>query len=148
MGVPSFEGLKAASAVASRAKRANTRVDTRHEILLRHNLWRLGLRYRKNVRTLVGKPDIVFVKAKVVVFCDGDFWHGRAWPRLRMNLATKTNSDYWVAKIASNRKRDRIVNRTLKVAGWHVVRVWESDTLADPVRIAGAIFSTVHKRLA
>src|SRR5439155_25146815 len=72
---PSFAGLRPASEAASRAKRANKNYGTRHEILLGRELWRMGLRYRKNMARLPGKPDIVFSRARVVVFCDGDFWH-------------------------------------------------------------------------
>src|SRR5690348_4254231 len=103
---PSFTGLKPASAAASRAKRSNTRVDTKHELLLRRELWRLGLRFRKNVKTLLGKPDIVFSRARVVVFCDGDFWHGRKWRELKPKLDQGTNAAYWSAKIATNIDRD------------------------------------------
>src|SRR5437879_6384164 len=73
---PSFKGLKPASEASSRAKRGNRRRDTLQEMLLRRELWKMGLRYRKNVETMPGKPDLVFPGARVVVFCDGDFWHG------------------------------------------------------------------------
>src|SRR5205809_2584319 len=80
---PSFAGLTASSGAASRAKRANTKQDRRHEVLLRRSLWKLGLRYRKYVADLPGNPDVVFSYARVVVFCDGDFWHGRNWSQLK-----------------------------------------------------------------
>ena len=129
---PSFRGLQPASAASSRAKRANRRHDTQHELLLRSELWRMGLRYRKNVRTLPGKPDIVFPGVRVVVFCDGDFWHGRDWPALRAKLEQGTNPDYWTAKIESNIERDRHNTALLEEDGWHVVRLWESDIKKDP----------------
>src|SRR5689334_11885494 len=91
---PSFEGLRPASETSSSVKRRNTRVDTQHEVLLRSTLWRMGLRFRKNVRSLPGKPDIVFPKAKVIVFCDGDFWHGRNWASQSMKLEKGTNGAY------------------------------------------------------
>ena len=53
--------------------------NTRPELALRHALWARGLRYRVNVKSLKGKPDVVFTRAKIVVFCDGDFWHGHNW---------------------------------------------------------------------
>ena len=74
----------------------------RCQVLLRSELWRLGLRYRKHAGNLPGKPDIVFARAKVVVFCDGDFWHGRDWPRLKARLKKRHKAAYWVAKIARN----------------------------------------------
>src|ERR1700749_2067110 len=107
--VPSFKGLVAASEASSRIKRANRHRDTGHERALRSLLWSRGLRYRKNVKTLPGKPDLVFVAAKVVVFCDGDFWHGRNWTNLSQKLAAGTNAPYWTEKIIANRKRDQRV---------------------------------------
>src|SRR5262245_16915381 len=92
--VPSFAGLTPASEASSRAKQANRKVDTAPEVLLRHALWRLGLRYRKNVTALPGMPDLVFPRARAVVFCDGDFWHGRDWPHLREKLERGTNGSY------------------------------------------------------
>src|SRR5712692_8789768 len=92
--VPSYAGLRPASEAASRAKQANKGQDTAHELLLRREVWRLGLRYRKNMSGLPGKPDMVFGPARVVVFCDGDFWHGRDWERLRKELRRRHNATY------------------------------------------------------
>jgi len=75
---------------------------------------------------LPGHPDFVFVKRKVAVFIDGDFWHGNP----RKFRLPKSNCAYWEKKILGNRKRDRAVTRSLKKMGWHVLRVWESS-LAD-----------------
>jgi DNA mismatch endonuclease (patch repair protein) len=69
----------------------------------------------------------------VVVFCDGDFWHGRNWQALKRSLGAGTNSGYWQAKIESNRKRDTRNNVRLKKAGWHVIRLWETDINRDPL---------------
>src|SRR5689334_15045680 len=98
MKAPSFSGLKPASQAASLAKRMNHRSDTVHERLLRSALWRRGLRFRKNLSNLPGKPDIVFVAARVAVFCDGDFWHGRNWRRLSSQLNRTANAAYWRQK--------------------------------------------------
>ena len=84
--VPSFIGCEPASRESSNAKSKNRRIDTHHELTLRRELWRMGLRYRKHATTLPGKPDIVFVRARVVVFCDGDFWHGRNWESCKEKL--------------------------------------------------------------
>jgi DNA mismatch endonuclease (patch repair protein) len=78
--------------------------------------WRRGC-------TLFGKPDFVFRKQKVVVFIDGDFWHGNP----KNYRLPKSNCDYWENKIAANKRRDRLVNRTLRKQGWVVVRFWESN---------------------
>src|SRR5438876_781648 len=110
---PSFWGLKPANDAASRMGHANVRRDTRPELSLRKALWGLGLRYRIDDPRLPGRPDIVFRGAKVVVFCDGDFWHGRDWSRKRARLAKGANPRYWIAKIDRNRRRDRRVAREL-----------------------------------
>lgn len=143
---PSYKGLKPASEVASRVKSANRRQDTLHEILLRRHLWRLGLRFRKNVTTLPGKPDIVFSGTRVVIFCDGDFWHGRDWQSLQEKLSRGTNSSYWLAKIASNIERDARSTALLKKAGWRVIRLWETDVKRDPLAAAMRIKKVVEAR--
>jgi DNA mismatch endonuclease (patch repair protein) len=128
---PSFRDRKPASLQSSRTKKSNTRTNTKHEVILRSELHRMGFRFRKNVSSLPGKPDIVFSKARIVVFCDGDFWHGRDWNVLQEKLARGTNARYWLAKIAANRERDRRVNKELTNRGWKVIRVWEKDILKD-----------------
>lgn len=141
---PSFKGLAAASASSSRVKKMNRSTDTAHERILRTLLWKHGLRYRKNVRTLPGKPDIVFSAARIVVFCDGDFWHGRDWPKLSKKLRAGTNAAYWIPKIKANRNRDRRNNRLLTREGWTVVRIWEKDIHRDPAHAARIIENLVR----
>src|ERR1700730_8860649 len=142
---PSFKGLSAASLASSRAKKMNRSADTQHECLLRSLLWKQGLRYRKNVRGLPGKPDIVFSAARVAVFCDGDFWHGRDWHRLSRKLRTGTNASYWIPKIKTNRNRDRRNDRLLKRQGWAVIGVWETDIHRNPKQAAEAIAELVRR---
>src|SRR6478672_1465494 len=85
---PSYKGLRPASPRASAAARGSSKkADTRCELMLRRSLWVAGCRYRKNVPELPGRPDIVFPGAKVAVFCDGDFWHGRDWETRRQKLS-------------------------------------------------------------
>ncbi len=129
--VPRFSNFKSVSETASRIKQRNRSRDTKAELLLRKELWRRGLRYRLHAPDLPGKPDIVFRAAGLVVFCDGDFWHGRHWKKRRQKLARGTNAPYWTAKIAANVTRDRRNTRTLQQAGWRVVRLWETDILRD-----------------
>lgn len=145
---PSFADLKPASAASSRAKRHNRRTDTQHETTLRRELWRMGVRFRKNVETLPGKPDIVFVRARAVVFCDGDFWHGRNWTELRAKLERGTNSGYWIAKIASNIERDQRNTAILEKDGWQVIRVWEGDIKNDPNAVACYIRDIVSRAVS
>ena len=108
--------------------------NTEPELILRRALWRENLRYRVNYKKLPGKPDIVFTKYRVVVFCDGDFWHGHNWAirglaSLEEELAGY--SDFWRSKILRNMERDAEVNQALKSDGWTVIRIWESDIRSD-----------------
>ncbi|MGQ0506120.1 MAG: hypothetical protein ACT4TC_12470 [Myxococcaceae bacterium] len=92
--------------MASRVARAASRkVGTNCEVLFVRAVRRMGLRPRLNVETLPGKPDLAFPRAKVVVFCDGDFWHGRDFARRKRRLIRGHNAPYWVAKIATNCSR-------------------------------------------
>ena len=104
--------------------------DTKAEIMLRKALWHKGLRYKKNVKVLPGKPDIVFTKQKVVVFVDGDFWHARGHEN-NPGEQISTNKVFWSKKLAENVERDRFVNDTLLEQGWLVLRFWESDVKKD-----------------
>ena len=90
--------------------------DTSIEIKLRHDLWSRGLRYRKNVNSLPGKPDIVFTKQKIVVFCDSEFWHGFDWENQKDKI--QSNRDYWIPKIERNIERDKQVTSVLQDMGY------------------------------
>lgn len=143
---PSFSGLTPASASSSLAKSRNKRTDTQHEKLIRSILWRMGLRFRKHVTSLPGKPDIVFRRARVAVFCDGDFWHGRNWKKQKSKLRQGTNAEYWVSKIKSNKERDRQNNALLAAEGWYILRLWETDIKQDPQATANLIKKVVSER--
>lgn len=146
MKAPSFIGLRPASESASKSKRNNRKTRTKHELLLFKELKRLRLSFRTNPSNLPGKPDFVFRSAKVVVFCDGDFWHGRNWRSLRHKLSNGSNPTYWIAKIRSNIRRDLRQTELLKAQGWLVIRVWETDITCDPAAIAELINKVVHFR--
>lgn len=145
---PSFSRMKPASIKSSNSKKNNSHSNTKHEAKLRSELHRMGLRFRKNVRSLPGKPDIVFTKARVVVFCDGDFWHGRDWKILRQKLAKGYNSSYWLAKIEANRERDHHVTEELLGQDWEVIRIWETDILSDVEGVAKLVATLVFNRLS
>jgi DNA mismatch endonuclease (patch repair protein) len=113
-------------------------------VRLRSLLWRAGARFRKDVGSLPGRPDIVFPRARLVVFCDGDFWHGKDWPARRRKLARGTNAPYWVAKIEANRARDRRHTAQLEADGWTVLRVWESAIHEAPERVARVILRALQ----
>lgn len=138
--VPRYEGLTPASKQASRiAQTSSKKSGTRCELALRRALWRLGCRYRLGGQSLPGAPDLVFPGARVVVFCDGDFWHGRNWEQRRARLAAGTNAHYWVAKIERNIRRDQEVTERLEGAGWSVLRFWESEILRSPHEVARVV---------
>lgn len=99
--------------------------NTKPEIALRKKLFALGLRYRLNVKSLPGKPDLVFAKHRTVVFVHGCFWHGHNCKRGRRK--PKQNADYWREKIARNKARDKSNATALKKLGWRVVTVWECE---------------------
>lgn len=140
--MPSYKGLTASSAIASAAARGESRKrDTRCELLLRRALWKKGFRYRVAVAALPGSPDIVFWRERVVVFCDGDFWHGRNLEQRIAKLATGNNAPYWVGKVSANVARDRRQESALTAAGWHVVRLWETDILRDVERAVARVAS-------
>lgn len=105
--------------------------DTNIEVILRKALWHKGYRYRKNVASLPGKPDIVLSKYKIAIFCDAEFWHGKDWEILRPKLKKGNNGDYWVEKITRNRDRDDEVNKRLLFLGWSVIRFWGNEIIKN-----------------
>lgn len=144
--VPRYGSFTPSSGIASKVKRANRADRGRAELELRLGLRRLGARFQTNVSALPGKPDLVFPAEHVCVFCDGDFWHGRHWDKLAKRLARGKNAAYWIPKIARNRQRDRAQSRRLRTDGWTIMRVWETDVLADHERAANRIQQIVRRR--
>lgn len=99
--------------------------DSRIEILLRKELWKRNLHYRKNVASIIGKPDIAFIGKKIAVFVDSEFFHGFDWENRQNDI--KSNRDFWIKKIERNMQRDAEVNATLKSEGWLVLRFWGNE---------------------
>ena len=99
--------------------------NTKPEITFRKALWKRGYRYRVNVKKLPGAPDIVLNKYKVVVFIDGEFWHGYNWDVKKKKI--KSNRDFWIPKIERNMQRDEENNLKLKNMGYCVLRFWEQE---------------------
>lgn len=95
------------------------------EILLQKELWSRGLRYRKNVKGLTGKPDIAFIGKKIAVFCDSEFWHGYDWENRKKDF--KSNTEFWIPKIERNIQRDIEVTNELETQGWIVIRFWGTE---------------------
>lgn len=114
-------------AIVSKTMKRVKSKDTSIEMTLRKALWGKGFRYRKNVASLPGKPDIVIPKYKIVIFCDSEFFHGKDWNKLKEQLQRGNNADYWIAKIERNRQRDRDNDKKLMFLGWNVVHFWGRD---------------------
>lgn len=124
-----------APSVTARMMSAVRGKENKSEVALRRELWRMGFRYRLQYRGLIGRPDLVLPKYKTAIFVDGDFWHGRALrdggeEQLRV-VVRGPRYDWWLAKLSKNVARDDRVTKTLRDAGWRVIRVWESDVLKD-----------------
>lgn len=94
-------------------------------------LWNKGYRYRKNDKTVFGKPDITLKKYKIAVFCDSEFWHGKNWEQRKYDH--KSNVEFWHKKIERNIQRDEEVNQELKSQGWKVLRFWGKEIKKDLV---------------
>lgn len=97
--------------------------DSKLEIVFRKYLWKEGIRYRKNVSSYFGTPDLVLKKYKTVIFLDSCFWHGCP----KHYKAPKIKRIFWNRKIEKNRIRDKKVNNHYKQIGWKVIRIWEHD---------------------
>lgn len=98
--------------------------DTKPEIVVRKYLWKMGFRYRLNLKKLPGHPDIVLKKYRTCIFVNGCFWHGHDCENFRK---PKNNVDYWLQKISRNKERDKEEQRKLAEMGWHVIVVWECE---------------------
>lgn len=98
--------------------------NTKPEEIVRKFLFSKGLRYRKNVKTLPGCPDIVLPKYKTVIFVNGCFWHKHNCPRF---VWPSTNQEYWIPKITANVERDKCNYQKLNDLGWKVLIVWECE---------------------
>ena len=111
--------------------------DTSIERLLRSALHRSGLRFRKNVSALPGRPDIVFPRYRTVVFVHGCFWHRHK--HCERASTPKSNRAFWRAKFSANQKRDQRVVRALLKLGWHVLVIWECRIRKDAIGSARRI---------
>lgn len=94
--------------------------DTKPELILRKALWNEGVRYRKNYKKLVGKPDIAITSSKIAIFVDGEFWHGYDFENQKKRL--HHNRQKWIKKIQRNMERDKKTNAELTRQGWKVMR--------------------------
>ena len=94
---------------------------TKPELKVRKWLWTHGYRYRLNVKSVPGKPDIVMRKYRTAIFVNGCFWHGHA----SCCKIPQSNREFWVKKIGRNQERDQENYCVLQENGWQVIVVWE-----------------------
>jgi DNA mismatch endonuclease Vsr len=113
------------------------------ETTLAKALFALGHRYRKNDKTVFGKPDIVMKRYKLTIFVDSEFWHGKNWKRRKHDH--KSNKDFWHRKIERNIQRDREVNHTLRKTGWKVLRFWGTDIMQNLRTCIAKIERTINE---
>lgn len=115
--------------------------NSKPEELVRKYLFSKGFRYRKNVKTLPGCPDIVLPKYKTVIFVNGCFWHKHDCPRF---VWPSTNEEYWRPKIMVNVERDKRNLAELQQLGWTVLTVWECELKK---KVIDATLEQLEKRL-
>lgn len=97
--------------------------DTKPELVVRSLVHKLGFRFRLHRKDLPGKPDLVFVARRKVIFVHGCFWHGHTCKSGRRQ--PKSNQEYWIQKILQNRIRGKSHVRALRKSGWQVLVIWE-----------------------
>ncbi|MGO9246461.1 MAG: very short patch repair endonuclease [Verrucomicrobiia bacterium] len=97
------------------------------ERLIQNELRARGLKFRRHLRNLPGRPDIVFPREKLAIFVDGDFWHG-----YRLQSWERKLTPFWREKLRANRERDRKNFRKLRSNQWKVIRIWEHQLKRDP----------------
>lgn len=119
------------SKIMSKIRSKNTSL----EVNFRKLLWKHGLRGYRIHYNIPGKPDIVFVSKRIVIFLDGDFWHGYNWK----NLGKVPPKEYWQEKIQKNIDRDKKYNKQLKKEGWVVLRFWEHEIKKNPEKCISKI---------
>lgn len=129
-----FTTAQRSAVMAAVCSRGNRATEGKLVDLLRSH----GITGWRRHAALPGKPDFVFPRERLIVFVDGCFWHGCA----KHGEIPKTNSVYWAHKIGLNKKRDRAINRRLRLAGWRVLRIW-SHSLTAPKAVVARIISAL-----
>ena len=116
--------------------------DTKPELLLRSALHRSGYRFRKNVSTLPGKPDLVLPKYRAAIFVHGCFWHRHE--SCKYATCPGSNKEFWEAKFRGTVNRDAVKRLALETNGWKVLTVWECELKSN----AGAVLDGIRMALA
>jgi len=133
-----FYTTKERSRLMSQIKEKNTKP----EILFRKALWRTGIRFRVNQKSLPGKPDVSNKSLRFTVFIDGEFWHGRNWQKKKKKL--KSNRNFWIPKIERNIQRDRQNDSKLLEMGFVVFRFWETQVTQELNRCVKQVVDFVN----
>jgi len=123
--------------IRSKTMKAIKSSDTKLEKVVFKELWKKGIRFRKNVKDLFGNPDIAIKKYKIVIFIDSCFWHG-CKKHCRIPCSSQ---EYWCSKIERNKRRDKEVNKYYKVNDWKILRIWEHSINSD---FQGTIFKILE----
>ena len=121
-------------------KAKNTSIEKK----MRTALWQSGIRYRKNLKNLPGKPDIAITKYKIAVFCDSSFWHGKDYDTKK---SVQTNYEYWNKKIRRNIERDKEVKCLLENKGWIVLHFWDDEINKKTEECMRAIKEAINIRI-
>lgn len=117
---------------------------TKIEVIFGKMLWNAGVRYRKNDKQVFGHPDFTLRTARIAIFCDGEFWHGKNW-ELR-KLDHKSHQEFWIPKIERNMQRDCEVNEYLRKEGWTILRFWETDIKKHPDECINEVLRTMKQK--
>ncbi len=116
---------------------------TKDEVRLAKALWHLGYRYRKNNKSIFGKPDLTFKKYKIAIFVDSEFFHGKDWETQKLRI--KSNQEFWHKKIGRNIERDQEVNEYLTINGWTVLRFWSKEIKKNLQKCIDKIISAIEE---
>lgn len=117
--------------------------ETALEIMVRKELWKKGIRYRKNVRDLMGVPDIAIKKHKLVIFLDSCYWHGCP----EHGVMPKSNREFWEKKIKRNIERDTEVTSYYRSRNWTILRFWEHEVKQDLDGIIDRIIKAIRDKM-
>lgn len=125
------------SKIMSSIRSRNTSIDIRMASLLR----KAGIKFRRYPK-MPGNPDFIIKDRKVVIFCDGDFWHGYDYNERKRKLPP-----FWRKKIEANIKRDRRNNTLMRKMGWKIIRVWEHEINNSPEKCIRKVKASLKSRI-
>ena len=120
--------------------------NTKAELALAKLLWSKGYRYRKNNKTVFGRPDLTFKGLKIAVFVDSEFFHGKDWDIQKHRI--KSNREFWWRKIEVNMKRDLLVINKLEADEWIVLRFWDKEVLKNTSNCINKIENVINYKKA